>query len=188
MKKIGLIGILFLLTLLCGCQKENTRTDTLQRQYQAIESLQISAEVVCHLSAENRPFSVECSYNKDKGATTSITAPEEVKGISATVSDDDLTVTYDGLILSAGTVGEICPANCLPYLLHAVADGYVLEWGQETLEGEDCLRIAFDTTSNSGDKILCTVWFDADNVPAYAEFAQNDTVILTARILSIQAK
>lgn len=187
MKKTGLIGMVFLL-LLCGCGKD-TRMEDLQQQYRTISTAQLSAEVVCHLASENRSFTVECSYDKEKGATTSITAPEEVKGISATVSDDQLTVIYDGAILSAGELTDICPADCLPYLLKAVSDGYVAEWGSETLEDRECLRVAFDTTAKSGEKLLCTVWFNEENLqPAYAEFTQNDHVILTARMLSFQCE
>lgn len=187
MKKWRLLGTIMLLLLLCGCH-EDTRMAELQQQYRMITSAQLSAEVVCHSASENRVFTVACSYDKEQGATTSITAPEEVKGISATVSGDRLTVTYDGTILSAGEPADICPANCLPYLLYAATDGYVTEWGTEILEDTECLRAAFDTTAGSGEKVLCTVWFDGNHLPIYAEFSQNDRVILTARMLAFESK
>lgn len=183
-KKLGIVGMVLLL-LLCGCEK-NMDMEELQQQYQGIAKAQMSAEVVCHLSSENRSFTVECNYDREQGATTSITAPKEVKGISATVTGDKLTVAYDGTILPAGKLTDICPANCLPYLLHAISDGYIIEQGEETLEDSTCQRIAFDTTAGDGSKILCTVWFDGSNTPCYAEFAQNDKVILTARLLSFR--
>lgn len=187
MKRIGCI-CLALVMLLCGCGKD-TRMENLQQQYRAISASQMSAEVVCHLASDNRTFTVSCNYDKEQGATTSITAPEEVKGISATVSGDNLTVTYDGMILSAGELTDICPANCLAYLLHAASDGYVTEYGSETLEGRECLRAAFDTTAGSGQKILCTVWFDAESyLPDYAEFSLDGNVVLTARILSFETE
>ena len=186
MKKRNLIGmVLLLLLLLCGCKKD-THMEELQQHYQGITKAQMSAEVVCHLTSENRTFTVECSYDKEQGATTSITAPKEMQGISATVTGDKLMVAYDGTILPAGELTDICPANCLPYLLRAVSDGYITEWGTETLEDRECLRVAFDTTAGDGSKILCTVWLDGSNTPAYAEFAQNNQVILTARLLSFQ--
>ena len=82
MKKLGLLGtIMLLLLLLCGCH-EDTRMADLQQQYRMITSAQLRAEVVCHSASENRVFTVACSYDKEQGATTSITAPEEVKGIA----------------------------------------------------------------------------------------------------------
>ncbi len=188
MKKTGYIGMMLVLLLLSGCGKD-TRAEDLQQQYREMTGAQLSAEVVCHLASENRAFTVECCYDKEQGATTSITGPEEVKGVSATISGDNLTVTYDGTILSAGGLTDICPANCLPYLLRAVSDGYLMEYGTETLEGRECLRAAFDTTAENGEKILCTVWFDEESyTPKYVEFSQNDNVMLTARILSYDGK
>lgn len=186
MKKIKIVGLILLLLFLCGCKKD-TRMEELQKEYRMISAVQLSAEVVCHLPAENRSFTVECHYDKEQGATTGITAPDEVKGISATVSGEDLTVTYDGTILSAGELSDVCPANCLPYLLYAVSEGYVSEWGTETIEDRECLRVSYDTTAKSSEKILCTVWFDGEKrTPCYAEFSISDRVILSARILSFE--
>lgn len=187
MKRTGCIALI-LVMLLCGCGKD-TRMEDLQQQYRAISASQMSAEIVCHLPSDNRTFTVSCNYDKEQGATTSITSPEEVKGISASVSGDSLTVTYDGMILPAGELTDICPANCLPYLLHAASDGYVTEYGSDTLEGRECLRTAFDTTAGSGQKILCTVWFDAESyLPDYAEYSVDGNVVLTARILSFETE
>ena len=185
MKKIYLVPFI-LLILLCGCQKD-TRAEDLQQQYRAFSAAEVSADIVCHLPTENRTFTVKCNYEKGHGATTSIIAPEEVKGISATVNEK-LSVTYDGMILSAGALTEICPANCLPYLMSAVSEGYITEWGSDTLEGESCLRISFDTTSPGGEKILCVAWFYEENqIPVYAEFVQGDQVVLTALIHSFES-
>lgn len=186
MKKVIYIGMILMLLLLSGCGKD-TRMADLQQQYREISASQMSAEIVCHLPSDNRTFTVVCSYDREQGSTTGITAPEEVKGISAAVSDDSLQVIYDGMILPAGEMTDICPANCLPYLLRAVSEGYVTEYSSETLEGRQCLRAAFDTTADSGRKILCTVWFDAENyLPDYAEFSLDGNIVLTTRILSFE--
>lgn len=185
MKKVCLFLLVLVLFLLCSCGKD-TSTEELQQQYRAISAAEISADIVCHLPTENRTYTVTCNYEKGQGATTSIVAPEEVKGISATVNEK-LSVTYDGMILSAGTLTEICPANCLPYLFAAVSEGYITEWGRDTLEGENCLRVTFDTTAPDGGKFLCIVWFYEENqIPVYAEFLQNDQVVLTALIHSFE--
>ena len=56
---------------------------------------------------------------------------------------------------------DVAPANCLPWLLRAMEEGYLVDAGQETLEGLDCLRLAPDTTAPGG-KVLCTVWLGGD--------------------------
>ena len=93
----------------------------------------------------------------------------------------------DGAALSAGSLRDVAPANCLPWLLHAVAEGYLAEAGRETLDGADCLRLALDTTAPGG-KVLCTVWLDGGGAPLYAEFTQDSRVVLTARLLSFTSE
>lgn len=170
--------------LLCSCGAKQTGAGAnLQQQYQTIRTAQLEAEVVCHLEAENRAFTVRCSYERGSGATTTITEPAELAGVSATVTGKDLTLRYNGAGLAAGDLGDVCPANCLPLLLQAASQGYILEQGTETIEGEDCLRLALDTTGPAGEKILCTGWFfSSDLTPCYAEFSQNGKVLVTARI------
>ena len=78
---------------------------------------------------------------------------------------------------------HVCAANCLPLLLRAVSDGYILEQGKETIEGQPCLRLALDATLPSGEKVLCTGWFyGADLTPCYAEFSQDGKLLVSARI------
>ena len=71
----------------------------------------------------------------------------------AAKNGSDLTLTYDGTGLAAGPLRDVCAANCLPLLLRAVSDGYILEQGKETIEGQPCLRLALDATLPSGEKV-----------------------------------
>lgn len=96
-------------------------------------------------------------------------------------------MSYDGAALSAGSLRDVAPANCLPWLLRAMEEGYLVDAGQETLEGLDCLRLALDTTAPGG-KVLCTVWLGGDGAPLYAEFTQDSRVVLTARLLSFTSE
>ena len=185
MKKLFalLLPCLFLLT---ACGETVQTAENIQTQYARLATADMAAKVTCHLGEETRTYELTCTVTKD-GASTTVTAPEELAGITATVTPDGLTVTYEGTSLSAGDLYDLCPANCLPYLLNAVADGYLIEQGTEDLDGVPCYRMALDTTAKSGEKVLCTVWIDQSTlIPRYAEFAQNDTVLLTAELTAFQ--
>ena len=185
MKKVFPL-LLPLLLLLTACGETVQTAENIQTQYSQLATADMAAKVTCHLNGETRIYELSCTVNGD-GAATTVTAPEELAGITATVTPDGLTVTYDGTALSAGDLYDVCPANCLPYLLNAVADGYLLEQGTEDLGGVACYRMALDTTAKSGEKVLCTVWIDQNTlIPRYAEFAQDDTVILTAELTAFQ--
>lgn len=185
MKKI-LVCLLPLALLLTACGETVQTAENIQTQYARLDTAALSAKITCHLGEEIRTYELFCTVDPD-GASTTVDAPEELAGITATVTPDGLTVSYDGLALSAGELTDVCPANCLPYLLRAIAEGYLLEQGTEELNGVSCYRMALDTTAKSGEKVLCTVWIDQETlIPRYAEFAQNDTVLMTAELTTFQ--
>ena len=149
MKKC-LVWLLAAALLLAGCGKKTaSQAESLRQRYRDMQAAHMEAEITCHLETENRTFTVSCDWTPT-GAGTTVTAPEALAGLTASVSGEDLTVSYDGAALSAGSLRDVAPANCLPWLLHAVAEGYLAEAGRETLDGADCLRMALDTTA-AGD-------------------------------------
>ena len=114
-----------------------------------------------------------------------VMAPEELAGLSATVTGEKLLIQYDGPALAAGVGDTVSPANCIPYLLRALAEGYVLEVGEETLEDTPCLRLALDTTDADGEKVVCTVWL-AEEEPGYAELSREGKLLLSVRFTAFQ--
>ncbi len=183
MKKVLLLALC--LTLLCGCGKgEENAVRDLQARYAAAQKITAQAEITSHFDGGSRSFTVSVVW-EPQGATTTVVAPEEIAGISATVTGEKLMLTYDGAALSAGVPMVLSPAACVPYLLRAVSDGYLLEYGGETMDGRDCIRAAFDTTAPDGTKILCTVWLERQSgAPYYTEFSTDGMVVLTIRALS----
>ena len=136
--------------LLCGCgKKDAAEAQAVQQRYAALTGAVAEAEIVSHPEGETRSFTVRCTCDRTKDtATTTVMAPEELAGLSATVTGEKLLIQYDGPALAAGVGDTVSPANCIPYLLRALAEGYVLEVGEETLEDIPCLRLALDTTSS----------------------------------------
>lgn len=184
LKRIWLL--LPLVLLLSGCGGTEEEAGALQQRYAALESAQAEAEIICHLPGESRSFTVTTTVEPE-GATTTIQAPEEVAGLSATVSGEDLLVNYQGAAVVSGLTPVLSPANCVPYLLRAAGSGYLLEHGRETIDGMPCLRLSFDTTASDGEKIVCTVWFEEETgTPCYGEFSRDGAVVMTVRLQSFE--
>ena len=180
-----IIWPLLLCAVLCGCGGGETG-NAVQEQYRTLETARLEAEVTSHTSTDSRTFTLLCSYDADGDAVTTVTDPGELAGLTAVVSGTDMTLSSEGLQLPAWASLDICPANCLPYLLRALADGYVLEQSSEALDDTPCLRLALDTTApGGGGKVLCAVWLDAEGLfPRYAEFSRNEQVVLTVKLLA----
>ena len=97
MKKYLLL-MLPLCLLLTGCAP--SRREAVQAYYKSIRTAQMEAQVVVHLSSDDRTFSVTAAYDREKGATTTIVEPELLQGLSATVSQEDMHLLYDGSVWS----------------------------------------------------------------------------------------
>lgn len=188
MKKLTLLALVLAL-ILCGCGRgEEDAIRSLQQRWANMESLTTESELTVHIGGGSRSFTVVTTCDAE-GATTTITAPEELSGLSATVTGEQLLLRYEGAAVSAGVPSVLSPAACVPYLVRSVAEGYLLEYGSETIDGLDCLRCAFDTTAPDGSRILCTVWLERESgVPCYTEFSTDGTVVLTIRTLSFDMK
>lgn len=115
MKKC-LVWLLAAALLLAGCGKKTaSQAESLRQRYREMQAAHMEAEITCHLETENRTFTVSCDWTPT-GAGTTVTGPEDLAGLTASVSGEDLTVSYDGAALSARK-----PAGRGPGQLPAVA-------------------------------------------------------------------
>ena len=186
MKKT-VLPVLACLLLLCGCG--GRKALDIQEQYRSVTSAELEAEVVSCTDAAGRAFTLTCRYDPAGQSVTTVTAPRELAGLTAVLAGDTLSVRSGDTLLPAGASTDVCPANCLPYLLDALSGGYLTEQNEETLEGTPCLRLSLDTAAPSGAPVQCAVWLDkATLIPLYGEFSQNGQVVLTAKMLSFTCR
>lgn len=183
MKRIVALLLCLLLPLCVGCGKKSSAAADIQEQYSRIAAAQMEAEVIFHMPQEDRTFTLQCDFAPQK-STVTVTAPETVKGVTATIGEDGVAVIYDGAVLSAGRSEDVGPVNSLPFLLHTIGSGYLLEEGRETLEDTDCYRLTLDAAL--GDTPLtCTAWLETETLlPRYAELAMEGTVVVSVELLA----
>lgn len=187
MKKT-IMPLLVCAVLLCGCGG-GEKTLAVQEQYRTVRTADMEAEVVSHTATDDRRFVLTCQYDTEGQSITTVKEPQELKGLTAVLVDGQLSLKSNGQLLPAGAATDICPANCLPYLLDALSGGYLTEQNEETLEGTPCLRLSLDTVAPSGAPVQCAVWLDkATLIPLYGEFSQNGQVVLTAKMLSFTCR
>ena len=94
MKRIVILPLCLL--LLCGgCGKKSSTAANIQEQYSRVATAQMEAEVTFHTPQEDRSFTLQCTFTPEE-STVTVTAPETVKGVTATVSGEELTIAYDG--------------------------------------------------------------------------------------------
>lgn len=174
-----LCALLALLTLLltgCAAEQADTRAETLQQKYADLNGCAARAVVAVARDGETRQYTLDIAKDGDETRVT-VLEPEALAGVSAVVSGDALSLSYDGMVLDAGSADErISAVNAADILLRAAASGYVTERNTERYEDTDALRLCFET-EQGGERLYVTAWFDADDAPLYAEIERDGEVL-----------
>ena len=200
-RKTGLCALMISLPLLlCACGAPGGGSDgagpkkdgaqLLQEEYQALDGCDMAARLRCDWEGEVADYTLQCSWNAGGTASVEVAEPELLRGVRAEFDRENLTLVYDDVSLPAGTLSdeELSPAQCLPLLMDAICEGYILEKGTEEIDGQLCARLLFDVTGAQGNKIHYVVWFGADHVPVHAEVEVNGAVIFTVEFTDFQVR
>jgi hypothetical protein len=176
------------LLMLASCGKSGADDcSAVQARWSAAESCAMTADVEC-LGDEAQKYELSCEWKNGGESSVTVEAPDELAGITARFDGEDMSLVFDGAALAAGKIGsgELSPASCLPRLADAVCGGYMLEKSREKRNGEETLRIVFDTTGKNGEKVDCTVWFRDDATPVAAEISEGGSMIFKGEFTAFE--
>ena len=185
MRRRQCVPMMALCLLLMGCGAgEESAAEALRQPYREMTGCAMTAEV--RLSGEDGTvgdFTLRCEYDPEGVTTVEVLAPETAAGVIAEIDGEDLTLRYRDLVLGAGTVSseKLSPMECLPELMAAAREGWLLSESRETVGEEPCLRLTLDRTGEEGSKIVSTLYLrEGDGVPVYGEIAVEGDVVLKA--------
>lgn len=168
--------LMLLLTACGGGEKKDLAAD-IQSQYAALSSAVMEADITCHYDDEVREYTLLCDYTPES-STVTVLAPENLSGISATVTGGTLTLSYDDISLDAGqySAASVSPVAALPRLMAAAGSGYITEQSEEELDGRRCLRLACDLDGEEGTGYA--TWFDEETLlPLRSEISAGGQVV-----------
>ena len=171
--------MLMLLLTACGGGEEKDLGAELQQQYAQLSAATMEADITCHYGDEVREYTMLCAYTPDS-STVTVLAPEDLAGISATVSGGELTLSYDDISLDAGTysAAAVSPVAALPRLMEAAGRGFVTEHSRETVGERQCLRLCCDLEGQE-DTVYAT-WFDEETLLPIRSEILDDGVLVFA--------
>ena len=176
MKKM-LLFITALALLLSGCgAQEHDRTTQLQELYGTLQGY--TAEIEVDIPRETETLHYTLSLQKDgEKIEAYVLAPDMLRGITAQIDEESLSLAYDGVILDAGTLNpRVSALTCVPLLLDAFPESYVSVRSEEDFREHSALRVSFETEKEK-ETLLCTMYFSEENAPLYAEIAENGKII-----------
>lgn len=191
MRKLICVLMMTLCLTLCGCGagsgEGETAVSDLRDRYHDMAGCTMEAVVACDQEGLAWEATLQCTYIPGGESTVEVLAPESVAGVRAVLSDTDWYLSYGSDTLNIGTLSreEISPAACLPRLMSALRDGWLLEESEEAWNDVPCLRITVDQTGTQEGRIVSTVWLEkADGTPVRGEIAVDGETILTADFTS----
>lgn len=167
--------------LLCGCGAEEVTAETLRQIHRETAGCEMVAEIYC--SAEDLLWegTLRCDYQAAGESTVEVIAPEIIAGVKAIVGED-LSFVYEGEIFDVAPLSseELTPADCLPRMMGALREGWLLEENRETWHETECIRFTVDQ-SGKETKIFTTLWLRlSDGAPLRGETAVGEETIFTA--------
>ncbi len=168
----------FLLTACGGSEEMDVRA-----AYREMTGCTMEAVVSCQQGESIWEAELRCDYVPEGESTVEVLAPETIQGVRAKLDLETWILEYEDACLNAGPVGprELSPAACLPRLMSALRDGWLLEENKENWGETPCHRLTVDQTGSDGGKILSTLWLrEEDGYPVRGEIAVDGEIILTA--------
>ena len=182
---VPMIALCLLLTS-CGDAGEESSA-SLRDRYREMSGCTMEAAIVCDQEGMEWEASLRCEYVPGGESVVEVLAPETIAGVKAVISDSDWSLEYEGECLNAGAISSegISPAACLPRLMNALRDGWLLEENEESWNEVPCLRLCVDQSGTQNGKIVSTIWLRQDDgVPLRGEISVDGEIILTAEFTS----
>lgn len=182
MKKI--LSILTLFLLLCGCSSRQPDTETIREHFDGISGFSTHVKIFSDFDDSALEYELDYAYNREGSDHLTLTAPEAVAGIEATIDgEDSFLLRYGGAELDDGMPARrgVTPADCVYWLIRDLRENEPLELWTETVSGTPALVLRYESSleaadTEDGTEITRQVWLASGNLaPLCAEVYADGT-------------
>ena len=183
------VPMMTLCLLLTGCGGGAGESPAAEARapYRDMAGCAMEAAVSCDQDGTLWQADLRCAYTPEGETTVEVLSPETIAGVRAVLSGGEAALEYGDLCLNAGTVSaeDLSPMACLPELMDALREGWLLEESREDWGEVSCVRLTLDRTGPHGGKVLSILWLREDGgTPLRGEIAVDGEIILTADFTS----
>lgn len=180
-----MLAVLMILVCLTGCGKTGEPTQKaldFRTKLMQSEGCTFTADITASYAERVYSFTVDAVYSPEE-TTLTVVSPEEIAGISATVTEDGAKLEFEDVELDFGKLanGYVSPVS-VPWLLgqcwigeyisHAGADG-------------DLERVTYLRGYHDAEVTLDT-WLSQEGTPVHAEVIYDGVRCLTIEIRDFQ--
>lgn len=195
MRKTGFC-VLMMTLLLAGCSAgegsgELTADETalqIRTEYLAADSCGGTAQVTADYGLRVYDFTLDFTWAREGETVLTVTAPEELAGLTATVGAGESRLEFQGVSLGTGDLtGEgLTPLEYLPAVMEYIGGGYIAECAFETRGEAQILRVLYrDPEQRAEEGLECTLWFaPSDHALLRAELTQAGYLVIQSDFTS----
>ena len=180
MKRIAIL--LLIIVMLCGCSggaEQMDRAMALRGQMQQKE-VTFDAIVTADYGDKVHTFTMQCHADILGNVKFKVTEPENIAGISGTISKGNGKLSFDEQVLTFDVLADelISPVSAPWVLVETLRSGFLTSCSTEG----DLLRVAIDD-SYAEKALHLEVWLDSNDIPKQCEIYWQGR-----RLLSIDVK
>jgi hypothetical protein len=164
---------LVLLTGCSGSKKSEADFNAWRQELTARPELEITALVTAVSGGTSSEYKLVYSRAADE-ETITVVEPLMIADVTARVTGEELTLSFDGLILETGAPPDaLSPLAALPAMMDYLESGFVKSVWTEKAEDRDLLVAELENS----DASRLTLWLDkADMTPVTATIRSGESV------------
>lgn len=191
-QRLRLFPLMMSLCLLTACggggEKQTGEDLALRIQGEFAAMTACAGRLSLEADYENRVFDcvLDVTYDQVTGGVLTIVEPELVRGVSAHITQDGASLSYEGFSLDTGAVTDdgLSPMEAVPRLYQAVTRDFV---AGATLT-EETLSVTYrDGEQAPGTGLEAVVTFDAkSHAPLTGELFWDGTRVITVQVTSFE--
>ena len=163
-----MIALLILLSACGGAGSGGNEAERLaleiRTEYLNMTACTAALEMTADYGQRVYQYGMDLHYEREGSTTLTVTAPENIAGITARLEKGETALEYDGLRMETGPLTQdgMSPVDAVPALLASVQDGFLAECVLEELDGTQALHTSSrDPEAAPGQGVEIQLWFDA---------------------------
>lgn len=162
--------MILLLLILGGCggngkNSEEAQALEIRTDYLAMNACSGTAEIRADYGQRVYDYTIDFTWQKEGDMVLTITQPEELSGVTATLREGETLLQYEDVRLETGPISPegLSPVDSLPAFLDYIRSGSITQCGTETLGAAEALRIQCgDPEMAPGSGTEAILWFDKE--------------------------
>ncbi len=194
-KKLCALMIPLLLLAACGGkggdEAEQLALD-IRSKYLAMTGCTATVEMCADYGQRVFDCTVALDHTAGGDTTLTLVEPDILKGVTARLRDGGSMLEFDGVVVETGPVSPegLSPMDCIPFLLSQTRAGFISQWGMETMEEVECVRLTTsDPEGEPGKGTETSLWFDKTTFAMVrGEIAVDGNAVLTCKMTDFQWK